>query len=226
MRLAYAVDQQLAGWTVTLRRGDESPLPAGAAFTLPGGGNRIQASNPAGPGHVRLTSLTHPDRTLELHGSLRWRGRSGALHECDVSAVPAWIAHQLRTHGGGYPRGLPVAAIECKDKGGVGTLDETRQTVARMFDLCLVTQPGIGLPPCRIYEDRTGSTWGAYRSTYRSFFSWGAFGVVRQAGFQSGCLQLAAHYSVRLHPTIYATPAHGLGLQARFLATLRAIAAM
>jgi hypothetical protein len=223
MKLAWSVQRRLPSWNVSLRRGDEQPLPSGTPFVLPGGGSRIRPSHRNAPGYVHLASARESDFDLEVHGSLKWRGRSGAKHECDVSVIPAAIAHGLRTNGGGFPRGLPIAAVECKDKGRVGTLDETRQTLARMFDLALVTQPALGLPPNRIYEELTFTTWGRRSSTYLGFFAKGAFGIVRAGTFQAGARQLAQHYRILHHPSIYTDSGSMITLQVNFGVALSSI---
>ena len=226
MKLAYHVRHNAVGWTASLRRGDETPLPANDPFVLPNGGSMIRRSSASAPGHVLLSYRADTHRNLEMHGSLKWEGRSGAKHECDVSVVPRNIAHALRTQGGGFPRGLPVAAIECKDKRGVGTLDETRETLARMFDLVLVTKPAAGVPTCRIYEARTHRHWGGYQSTYRGFFATGAFAIVRKGTFQSGAATLANHYSIRHYASIYTTPAAQSDLEKQFTAAVKAAATL
>lgn len=144
----------MPSWTVSLRRGDGSPLPASMPFGLPDQRSRIQPSNPSAPCYVLLEHRASPfaevDMRLEVRGSVQWKGRSGALHECDVSVLPAEIGEAIRDNGGGHPHGLPIAAIECKDKTSDGSLDETRQTLARLFDLVLVTRPPSG-NSCRIF---------------------------------------------------------------------------
>ena len=205
MKLAETVAGWAPAWTASLRRGDGSSLPGGASFDLPGSHTGIRPSDPHAPGHVLLAHTCYPERRFELHVSLQWQGRSGARHECDVSVVPSSIAEALRAHGGGYPRGLPIVAVECKDKAGTGTLDETRQTVARLFDLALVTQPVPGWS-CRIYEATTHQRWGRRGSTYRGSFEKGAFAIVRAGGFQAGAGALAGHYHIHHHPTVYAGP--------------------
>ena len=224
MKLAEAADL-LPTWHVSLRRGDGSRLPSGAVFNLPGHGSRIPPSNVHAAGYVLIEHLEHADRNLELRGSLQWQGRSGALHECDVSIVPALIGTALRTHGGGYPHGLPGAAIECKDRTAIGTLDETRQTLARLFDLALVTQPVPGWS-CRIYENNTHRQWGRRSSKYVSFFARGTFGIARAGTFQPGAQQLGQHYSVGRFGAIYHPSGASLGaLLQRFRTTLHTIAA-
>lgn len=210
MKLAQTVHRELPAWTVSLRRGDGKPLPPGQPFNLPQTRTSIQPAHSSAPGYVLLEHRSSPFLNLEIHGSLQWRGRSGAKHECDVSVIPVEIATALRVNGGGYPRGLPVVAVECKDKGGVGTLDETRQTLARMFDLALVTQPAyhsVG----RIYEDATYVSWGRRRTRYISFFESGAFSIVRAGTFQSGAGALASHYAIRQYEQIY-TSMHAMAL--------------
>ena len=202
MKLAHTVHVSMPDWQVTLRCGDGSLLPPGVPFDLSSHHSKIQPRSPSAPGYILLEHTTHSDCGLELRGSVQWMGRSGAKHEIDVSVVPADIGEAIRNNGGGYPHGLPVAAIECKDKGGFGPLDETRQTLARMYDLALVTQPNPGWH-CRIYETATHTHWGRKSSRYVSFFEKGSFGIVRAGLFQSGAGTLAAHYSVGHFPEIY-----------------------
>lgn len=221
MKLAEAV-RHVPTWRVTLRRGDGSLLPPGATFDLPSQRSRIQGSSPTAPGYILFEHLTVPDRRLELRASVQWMGRSGAKHEIDVSLLPATIGEALRDNGGGYPHGLPIAAIECKDKGGVGPLDETRQTLARMYDLVLVTQP-IPNWSCRVFETRTYQRWGRRSSKYVTFFRKGTFGIVRAGTFQSGAGALATHYSIGHFPLIYAGSGSMSRLQSRFRTTLAAL---
>jgi hypothetical protein len=223
MRLAYSIDQLCPEWLVSLRRGDGSPLPPGQPFQLPSGPSAIAANNPAAPGFIYFEHSRYPERRFELRASAQWKGRSGARHEIDISMLPASISEALRQHGGGYPRGLPVVAIECKDKYGYGKLDETRETLARMYDLVLVTQP---LPAwsCRIYETKSGQRWGRKKSRYISFFQKGTFAIVRAGSFQQGAGSLAAHYSIQHRPNIYTDPGAMAALEAHFRHTLWSIA--
>lgn len=209
-------------WTVELRRGDGSPLPAGQPFDLPGGPSQLCPSNPSGPCFVHLQHNLHGTR-LEIHGGLQWMGRSDARHECDVSVIPAEIAERLRFNGGGYPHGLPVAAIECKDKSGDGVLDETRQTLARMFDLALITAPQ-GIGNCRIFEASTNSRWGIRNTTYRGLYSTGTFAIARAGNFQPGARRLARHYYIATLDSIYGASGASVGaLMSRWRMTLAGI---
>lgn len=210
-------------WSVSLRRGDGTPLPAGAPFTLPSGPSKIHPNSTSAPCFVLLEHVDDPNFSLEIRGSVQWMGRSEAKHELDISVLPASISATIRANGGGYPRGLPVAAFECKDKTTKGTLDETRQTLARLYDLALVTiPPTIGVP-CRIFEDLTNTRWGRRSSRYVSFFKKGTFAIVRAGGFQSGTKALADHYSVQRTGRAY-DRFHGItALELSFAAMLRKV---
>jgi hypothetical protein len=195
-------------------------LVPGTPFKFPAGQSGIGSSSPAGPGFVLLEHQTYPDRHLELHGGLKWRGRSGATHECDVSVLPACIATALRTNGGGTPQGLPVAAFECKDKTPAGTADEMRQTLARLFDLALVTRPQYGWA-CRIWEAKTLTHWGRRSSKYVSFFAMGGFGIVRVGPFHPGADRLGQHYSIRRFGNVYDRSKNTIGaISSAFRTTL------
>ena len=223
MKLANTVHQGMpTTWRVTLRRGDGSVLPSFASFDLPSQRSKIKPSSPIAPGYVLLEHRSDLGRRLELRGSLQWKGRSGAKHEIDVSVLPAQIGEAIRDNGGGYPHGLPIVAVECKDKGGLGPLDETRQTLARMYDLVLVTQP-VSSWSCRIFETATHSHWGRKSSRYVSFFSRGTFGIVRAGGFQSGAGTLASHYSISHYPSIYDGSTSIARLESSFRRTLATV---
>lgn len=72
----------------------------------------------------------------EIHTSIEFEGRSGSLHEIDVSIIPALIANDIRTNRfSGYPHGAPKIAIECKDKKSNGSKDEARTFLARLYDI-------------------------------------------------------------------------------------------
>ena len=211
-----------SNWRVTLRAGDGSQLASGADFRLPDQPSPIASSSPTAPCFVLLEHCVHDDRRLELHGGLQWMGRSGARHECDISLIPASIGEALRNSGGGYPRGLPIAAIECKDKTSPGTPDEMRQTLARLFDLALVTQPDVG--PCRIYETNTLETWGRRSSKYVSHFATGAFGIARVGEFQLSARRLGEHYHIGRFRAIYDPASHSASsLLARFRTVLATV---
>ena len=126
--------------------------------------------------------------------------------------------------GGGLPRGLPLVAIECKDKTSKGDPHEMRQTLARMFDLALVTSPPLPVPQCRTYENLSGVHWGQRSATYRDFFSKGTFAIVRVGVFSRGARRIARHYHIQKTPNVYAPGGNALaGLEASFRSTLASL---
>lgn len=215
MRLAQAAHAS-HHWSVGLRRGDASRLPRSHAFAFAVAQSGILAPVPSGPGHVLLVNRNDPGIRLELHGSLQWVDRSEATHECDVSVLPQSIAQVLRATGGGRPRGLPVAAYECKDRPGTASPDKTRQTLARLYDLALVTKPYPGRGH-RMFEASGPTGWGRRRSTYRSLFRAGDFGIVRVGTFGAGARKLAKHYHIGRHEHVYSAAAVISGVEKRFL---------
>ena len=200
MRLARAA-AQTGAWQVELVGSDTLPLPTGSPFTFAWYQGEIPAVAPSGPSHVRLTRRANPV-SFELHLSLQWVGRSTATHECDVSMLPKSIADPMRNNGGGSPHGLPVAAFECKDRGTTGNTDEMRQTLARLFDLALVTTayPRWG---CRLFEPHNHTRWGRYRTRYREFFKAGHFAIVRSKKFSTGADSPGDHYKIERHGDVY-----------------------
>ncbi len=224
MRLAH-VAYRTGRWRVAFVGSDGRTLRPGAAYAFPAGQGGIPAKRSGGPSHVRLVSLDDRRVRLELHAGLQWLGRSGATHECDVSLLPSRIAEPLRRAGGGRPRGLPIAAYECKDRQGSGQTDEMRQTLARLFDMALVTMP---YPDwgCRMFESETHRRWGRHRSRYLDFFATGAFGVVRAGTFSSGGRTLGRHHAIGRYGSIYKDPRSIAALEKAFRETLERIDAI
>lgn len=203
MRLAHRA-KATGQWHVVLCRGDANPLPPAGTFNLPAYQAGILKSNPSGPGFVRIENIADPRISLELHGGLQWKGRSDATHECDVSLLPSYIASPLRI-AGGHPRGLPIVAYECKDRTISGNPDEMRQTLARMFDLALVTRP-YSRWDCRMFEAATHRRWGRHLQRYLWFFGTGAFGIIRVGPFSSGAQTLGDHFHIKRHGNVYSDP--------------------
>lgn len=202
LRLAKAARTMTPAWNVSLRQGDGQRLSRGSNFNLPRRGSGIASSSSSGAGFVLLEEPNHPYMSLEMHGSLQWKGRSGAKHEIDVSVLPAAIARAIRGNGGGYPRGLPIVAVECKDRRGDGDLDETRAKLARMYDLAHVITPNSRVS-FRICEDNSNTSWGNSSLRYRNLYGKGVFAIARSGFFQSGARILARYYRIRQFEDIY-----------------------
>ncbi|HWE99128.1 MAG TPA: hypothetical protein VG248_04975 [Caulobacteraceae bacterium] len=201
------VAQTMRHWTVTLRDGSGAPLSSGS-WILRANPQGLGPLAPSSPGWVHLAYtppwVPPPGRDLEIHGGLQWLGRSGASHECDVSILPAIVADQIRSDGGGCPQGLPVLMLECKDKTSKGNLDEIRQTLARVFDLAIISQAS-GLGVGRILHSPNLPGWGGRSSQYRAYFRLGLFGIVRAGEFQTGAKSMNRHYHIKGFDRIYDT---------------------
>ncbi len=193
-----------AGWQARLHDGSGNPLASWAEFKFRTQGGKIACANPAAVGYVALEAPDgDPAKAQELHGGVRWKGRSAATHELDISMVPAVVGIALRGQSaGGHPRGLPHVAIECKDKGQAGNADEMRETLARLFDLACVSKR-YDFPPHRIFDEHKTTGWSQRLDWYRDFFESGQFGIVRALGFQFGANQLGLHYHIVCYPNIY-----------------------
>lgn len=219
MRLAMAASAS-GNWDVTLRRGDGSLLPLGDTFAFATHQSGIQAAVLSSPCYALIEKRAVPGVALELHGSLQWEGRSQATHEIDVSALPSSVASALRAVGGGHPKGVPIVAIECKDKTSSGTPDEMRQTLARMFDLALVTPPG-ALNGCRISGPSNLAAWGSRGYSYRKVFEQSLSAIARAGTFSSGARRLGSHYHIERSINIYDPSATAiLDLERKFLDVL------
>lgn len=218
MRLAMAA-RASGNWDVTLRRGDGTLLPIGNTFAFATFQAGIQAATLSAPCYASIVNISNPAVAVELHGSLQWEGRSRATHEIDVSALPSSVASAIRAAGGGRPRGVPIIAIECKDKASSGTPDEMRQTLARMFDLALVTPPTAS-SGCRISGPGNIAAWGNRGSSYRIVFSQSLSAIVRAGTFSSGARRLGAHYHIEQSGNIYDPAAAILDLERKFLVVL------
>jgi hypothetical protein len=102
--------------------------------------------------------------------------------------------------------GRPRIAIECKDVGTAGSIDEARAFVARLYDLTILQshQPHIAFPPPTqgIYPAVGGSKFYSARATYwdenRHTFN----AIVRRAGFARGTANLTGYYAIEPYADI------------------------
>lgn len=102
----------------------------------------------------------------EIWNGVQFEGRSGATHAIDISLVPRQVGMELR-QSGGLPFGRPRVAIDCKDVGQAGSVDEMRAFVARLYDVSLLYghEPYLPLPGPR--EGSTREHPPGLRSTQR-----------------------------------------------------------
>jgi hypothetical protein len=142
----------------------------------------------------------------ELWNGIQFCGRSGAYHEIDIAVVPREVGQELRATGG-WPFARPRVAIECKDVGTVGSIDETRAFVARLYDLTILQghQRYIGYPqPTQaIYPGNFGGHpfysaqqryWEENRRTLNA--------IARRTAFAKGTASLTQYYAIEPHASI------------------------
>jgi hypothetical protein len=144
----------------------------------------------------------------EIWNGIQFEGRSGAAHEIDISVVPRDVGVGLRQTGG-IPFGRPRVAIECKDVGQAGSLDEMRAFVARLYDLTVLQshQPHLRFPPptLGIYPGNFGgSSFYTARLTYwaenRNSFN----AIARRTGFAAGAAAMTNYFAIEPHGFITA----------------------
>jgi hypothetical protein len=130
-----------AGFTVWLQRSDGTrilPADADRRFIQRGGAPTGVPAASAGSDNASVIGFRWRRRaSWEIWNGIQFSGRSGAKHEIDISIVPATVGAALR-QSGGTPVGRPRVAIECKDVGAAGSLDEMRAFLARLYDVTLL----------------------------------------------------------------------------------------
>lgn len=142
----------------------------------------------------------------EIWNGVQFLGRSNASHEIDLAIVPASVGRALRSRpNGGSPTGRPRIAIECKDVGTAGSVDEMRAFIARLYDLTLLYAHHRYLPfttPQALHPDSpTGpghravvTYWQENRRTLNV--------VARRTGFVAGAAALTGYHAVQAHEQV------------------------
>lgn len=196
------------GATVELLDGAGNSLAPNAGFVTRGNPGHIARANAAKPGSIRvnfrpgvLDAMGNPVAEYELHGSVQFHGRSAALHECDISLIPADLARRIRArplgYAAGYAAGLPPVALECKKHKKSGPVGEAREMVARLFDITRVRDVVPKHWGQLFWPVNGPSVGGGCRYIrYRDQFQDGYYAIVRSAGFTRGALRLNQHYNI------------------------------
>jgi hypothetical protein len=201
------------GFDVWLQRSDGTrigPADADRRFIQRGGAPTGVAPAAAGPGNASVIGFRKlPNgREWEMWNGIQFAGRSGALHEIDIAVVPREVGTELR-QSGGWPVGRPRVAIECKDVGKAGSVDEMRAFVARLYDLTILrshqkylTFPSSGQV---IYPGNFGGHpfysarlvyWEENRRTFDA--------IARRTGLAAGAAAMTDYYDIEPHPSIRA----------------------
>jgi hypothetical protein len=151
----------------------------------------------------------------EIWNGIQFQGRSGATHEIDIAIVPRDVGEELRQVGGS-PFGRPRVAIECKDVGQPGTVDEMRAFVARLYDLSILQghRSHVPYPPPAqaIFPGTFTDSFYASQMTYwdenRNSFNV----VARRTGFVAGATTMASYFNVEPHGNITVGSAQAIAL--------------
>jgi hypothetical protein len=201
-----------SGCDVWLQRSDETRVLAHDAdrrFIQRGGGPTGISSKNLGPNNQSSICFSKPNsvRKWEIWNGIQHRGRSDAYHEIDIAIVPEETAKELRISGG-MPFGRPRVAIECKDVGTTGNLDESRAFVARLYDLTIlqghrayIGQSGPtaqSIYPGALQTDALHVSTNTFRQENQRTFN----AIARRSGFSLGTAALNSYYSVRPHSSV------------------------
>lgn len=207
MRVAKALKD--AGWTVEplASNGNQILTPAlpgipkkHLPFIQRGGAPTgiVPTLSENGPSSIKVS---RGGKSYEIFNGVQFRGRSGALHELDISIIPHALASALRAGASeGFPFGRARIAIECKDVGSVGSPDEMRSVVARMYDLTILEGhlSYLKLPNGFIFDSpMPGFAEPAAPVTYRSSNSQSLCVLARRSGLSSGAIAMTGLYKIQ-----------------------------
>lgn len=212
--IAFRLQQR--GLDVWLQRSDGTriaPTDLDRRYIQRGGAPSGLAPATAGAGNASVIAfMTSAGRGWEIWNGVQFRGRSWALHEIDIAVVPAEIGDELRLTGG-VPFGRPRVAVECKDVGLAGSVDEMRAFVARLYDLTIleVHCPFYPLPPPPFQSIYPGNLGGhpfhGAPKTYLHENGRTMNVVARRTGFRSGSVAMTSYYRVEPRGFITASSA-------------------
>jgi hypothetical protein len=198
-----AREMQSLGFDVWLQRSDGSrilPTDPTREFVQRGGAPAGIAPASAGAGNPSVIGICRPNgSSWELWNGVQFEGRSGAFHELDLALVPASVGNQLRQTGG-RPLGRPRVAIECKDVTAVGSADEMRTLVARLYDLTILdahrTHLGLPLPALAIYPDSPTAPFYASRITFWDENRHSFNVLARRTTFSGGAYAMTGYHAI------------------------------
>jgi hypothetical protein len=160
--------------------------------------------------------ISRNGNSYEILNGVLFRGRSGALHELDISVVPHLLAEALRAAAvEGFPFGRPRIAIECKDVGATGTPDEMRSVVSRMYDITILrghlNYLGLMATDGYIFDSPTPTfVQPSAPLTFRESNSQSLCVLARRGGISSGALAMTGLYKIQAHINVTQPSAHKL----------------
>lgn len=205
-----ARELQSSGFDVWLQRSDGTRIHRSdpdRRFIQRGGAPSGVASKFNGPDNPSVVGFRWRSRPAwEIWNGVQFGGRSGAAHEIDIAGVPAGVGDALRSQaGGGIPLGRPRLAIECKDVGQAGSLDEMRAFIARLYDLTLLNahHRHLGISDARAIHPGSPAEpkyraivtyWQENRRTKNI--------IARRTGFSVGTAPLSEYHRIEPHEDI------------------------
>jgi hypothetical protein len=210
---SIARELQRRGFQVWLQRSDGTRINPGDAdlrFIQRGGAPSGVAGAAQGSNYASSIVFRWRRRPeWEMWNGIQFAGRSNATHEIDLAIVPASVGRALRARpAGGVPTGRPRVAIECKDVGAAGSIDEMRAFVARLYDLTLLHAHHrylhFPLPPQAIHPGSPAGPshravvtyWQENRRTMNA--------IARRTGFVAGAAALTRYHAIEAHGGITA----------------------
>jgi hypothetical protein len=197
-----------SGFSVWLQRSDGTTIRAADSnrrFIQRGGAPTGVAQASSGPNNASAIGFRWRHRPgWEIWNGIQFYGRSQATHEIDIAIVPESVGADLRISGGS-PVGRPRVAIECKDVGTDGSLDEMRTLVARLYDVTLLHAHHRHLPyysaqaihpgtPASSKDRAVVTYWQENRRTKNI--------LARRTGFVGGTIPLASYHHIESHANI------------------------
>jgi hypothetical protein len=207
---SIARELQARGYDVWIQRSDGTRINPGdtdVRFIQRGGAPTGVAGATQGANNASSIGFQFRGRPAwEIWNGIQFAGRSSATHEIDLAIVPASVGQALRTQpSGGIPTGRPRIAIECKDVGTSGSVDEMRAFIARLYDITLLHAhhkylhfPNAGAihPGCPGGPSHQACVtyWQENRRTMNI--------IARRTGFATGAALLAGYHNVEAHAGI------------------------
>lgn len=199
---------QVRGFEVWLQRSDGSRISRtdpDRRFIQRGGAPTGIAGASQGANNASVIGFRWKQQSKwEIWNGIQFEGRSGAQHEIDLAIVPESVGQALRAlPTGGFPTGRPRIAIECKDVGAPGSLDEMRAFVARLYDLSLLVAHHSYLnfagPPQAIHPGAPPGALHGPAFTYWQENRRTLNIIARKTGFVQGARAMTKYYSVEPH---------------------------
>lgn len=182
-------------WQVEIRGHNDAPVTRFRQRGNPGFIHPASATAPK-PSFVLLTRPGDNEQ-FELHNSVRFAGRSSALHEFDVFLIARTIGNSLRAAQQKRAAvGHPMLSIECKYYSGTASIGVPRAVIGTLYDTTHWNRHAL--------EDRGHLEGGdvIHCTSLKDRLDYGFPAVISPRKFTPGAKNLANAYKLRLFPRI------------------------